>query len=289
MHRRDLASLAALATLALTVGVGCPEDKPAGTTGGAKPAQTAKPTAAVTATATSTGAAAPGKEGPMGTASIKGAVNFTGKAPEMKVPKKRKDADFCKTKEVKYNAVVVNNGKLAETLVRLTNDSVKGEYKAPDKHAEIDQVDCMYAPRIQGVVAGQEIDIKNADGTLHNVHTFKGNETWFNQAQPKGSVAISKELEDTKLIKFVCDVHPWMRGFVVVSSHPFFAVSGADGTFAIEKVPAGKYTIEAWHPHYGQKTAQIEVADGKAVEQNFTYDGTEQEPIENKDELKDLF
>lgn len=289
MHRRDLASLTALATIALTIGVGCPEDKPAGTTGGAKPALSAKPT--VTATATSTAAATPppGKDGPMGTATIKGSVAFTGKAIEMKVPKKRKDAEFCKTKEVKYNAVVVKDGKLADTLVRLANDAVKGDYKAPSKHAEIDQVDCMYTPRIQGVVAGQELDIKNADATLHNVHTFKGNETWFNQAQPKGSIAISKELEDTKLIKFVCDVHPWMRGFVVVSSHPFFSVSKEDGSFTIEKVPAGKFTIEAWHPRFGVKTATVEVADGKTVEASFSYDGTEAEPIENKDELKDLF
>jgi len=226
----------------------------------------------------------------MGTATIKGAVSFTGKAaPEMKVPKKRKDAEFCKTKEVKYNAVVVNGGKLAETFIRLANDSVKGDYKAPSKHAEIDQIDCMYTPRIQGVVAGQEIDIKNGDGTLHNVHTFKGTETWFNQAQPKGSPVIAKELEETKVIKFTCDVHPWMRGFVVVSSHPFFAVSGADGSFTIEKVPAGKYDVEAWHPHYGLKKATADVADGKTVEVNFTYDGTEKEPDENKDELKDLF
>ena len=186
MQRRDLASLAALAAMALTVGVGCPEDKPAGTTGaGPKPPATTKPV--VTATATSTGAAAPaGKDGPMGNATIKGVVNFTGKAPEMKVPTKRKDAEFCKTKEVKYNAVVANDGKLQDVLVRIANGGVKGEYKAPTKHAEIDQVDCMYTPRIQGVVAGQEIDIKNGDETLHNVHTYKGTETWFNQAQPKG-------------------------------------------------------------------------------------------------------
>lgn len=288
MHRRDLASLVALSTLALTVGVGCPEDpkptppKPA--------ADTAKP--ATTATTKATATAAPvvnTKAGPLGTATIKGVVNFSGKAPEMKVPKKRKDAEFCKTKEVKYNAVLADGGKLAETFVRLANDSVKGEYPAPAKHAEIDQSDCMYAPRIQGVIAGQEIDIKNQDGTLHNVHTFKGTETWFNQAQPKGSAEISKELEETKVIKFTCDVHPWMRGFVVVSSHPFFAVSGKDGTFAINKIPAGKYDIEAWHPHYGLKKATVDVADGKTAEVTFAYDGTEKEPDENKDEMKDLF
>jgi len=287
MHRRDLASLVALSTLALTVGVGCPEDPkptpPKATTAdtAAKPATSAKPTTSAPVVNT--------KAGPMGTATIKGVVNFSGKAPEMKVPKKRKDAEFCKTKEVKYNAVLADGGKLAETFVRLANDSVKGEYPAPAKHGEIDQSDCMYSPRIQGVVAGQELDIKNQDGTLHNVHTFKGTETWFNQAQPKGSPEISKELEETKVIKFTCDVHPWMRGFVVVSSHPFFAISGKDGTFTIDKVPAGKYDIEAWHPHYGLKKATVEVADGKSAEVTFAYDGTEKEPDENKDEMKDLF
>ena len=287
MHRRDLASLIALSTFALTVGVGCPEDPkptpPKATTAdtAAKPATSAKPTTSAPVVNT--------KAGPMGTATIKGVVNFSGKAPEMKVPKKRKDAEFCKTKEVKYNAVLADGGKLAETFVRLANDSVKGEYPAPAKHGEIDQSDCMYSPRIQGVVAGQELDIKNQDGTLHNVHTFKGTETWFNQAQPKGSPEISKELEETKVIKFTCDVHPWMRGFVVVSSHPFFAISGKDGTFTIDKVPAGKYDIEAWHPHYGLKKATVEVADGKSAEVTFAYDGTEKEPDENKDEMKDLF
>ena len=289
MHRRDLASLVALSTLALTVGVGCPEEpkptppKPVGATSAAPVVKAPPSAAAVTPPVVNT------KAGPLGSATIKGVVNFSGKAPEMKVPKKRKDAEFCKTKEVKYNSVVVDGGKLAETFVRIANDSVKGEYPAPAKRSEIDQVDCMYTPRIQGVIAGQEIDIKNQDGTLHNVHTFKGTETWFNQAQPKGSPDLSKELEDTKVIKFTCDVHPWMRGFVIVSSHPFFAVSGKDGTFAIEKVPAGKYEVEAWHPHYGLKKATVDVAEGKTAEVTFAYDGTEKEPDENKDEMKDLF
>ena len=289
MHRRDLASLVALSTLALTVGVGCPEEpkptppKPVGATSAAPVVKAPPSAAAVTPPVVNT------KAGPLGSATIKGVINFSGKAPEMKVPKKRKDAEFCKTKEVKYNSVVVDGGKLAETFVRIANDSVKGEDPAPAKRSEIDQVDCMYTPRIQGVIAGQEIDIKNQDGTLHNVHTFKGTETWFNQAQPKGSPDLSKELEDTKVIKFTCDVHPWMRGFVIVSSHPFFAVSGKDGTFAIEKVPAGKYEVEAWHPHYGMKKATVDVAEGKTAEVTFAYDGTEKEPDENKDEMKDLF
>ncbi|MCK6593336.1 MAG: hypothetical protein L6Q76_37745, partial [Polyangiaceae bacterium] len=109
MHRRDLVSLAVLAFAALTLGVGCPEEQKTSTSQGASTAKTGagttsaapKPTAAATAAAAAT----------MGTATIKGVVNFTGKAPEMKVPAKRKDAEFCKGKEVKYNAVIAEGGK----------------------------------------------------------------------------------------------------------------------------------------------------------------------------------
>jgi plastocyanin len=281
MHRRDLASLAALSALALTIGVGCPEEpkpapKPTTQTAAAPVKTAAAPAQSATAVAPAGGGA-----GKMGTATIKGAVNFSGKAPEMKVPKKRKEAEFCKTKEVKYNAVLA---------VRIANDSIKGDYKAPEKHAEINQTDCMYSPRLQGVVAGQTIDIKNGDATLHNVHTYKGAESWFNKPQIKGAPMISQDSPDEpKIIKFACDVHPWMRGFVVVSSHPFFAVTGADGAFSLEKVPAGEYTVEAWHPHYGLKTAKVKVEDGKSADVSFSYDGNEAEPAENKDELKDLF
>lgn len=290
MFRRDLVSLAAVTVLALAAGVGCddskPEVKPAATST-AKPATTGAATAKATATAaapTATAAAAA-----TGNGTIKGVVNFTGKPVEMKVPAKRKDAEFCKDKQVPYNAVLVKDGKLQDVFVRLANGSVKGTFDT-SKPAHMDQVDCMYTPRIQGVVAGQTIDIKNSDGTLHNVHTYKGAESWFNQAQPKGSDALSKESpEDPTIVKFSCDVHPWMRGFVIVTDHPFFAVSGADGSFSLDKIPAGKYKIEAWHTTYGLKTADVEVADGKPAEVTFSFDGTEAEPAENKDELKGLW
>ena len=80
-----------------------------------------------------------------------------------------------------------------------------------------------------------------------------------------------------------------MRAFVVATDHPFFAVSGADGAFAIKNVPAGKYELEAWHSRFGVKKANIEVADGKKAEVTFTYEGNEPEPIENTGELKDLW
>ena len=285
MHRRDIASLVALSAFALTVGVGCPEDpKPTPP----KPATVATVVAPV---ATTTGAAktpAPaGKDGPMGTATIKGVVNFSGKAPEMKVPAKRKEAELCKDKEVKYNAVLVKDGKLQDVFVKVLD--VKGKFEAPKTKGEIDQKDCMYTPRIQGVMEGQEIDIKNGDATLHNVHAKKGADSLFNQAQPKGSPVITKEWDDNAVIKFTCDVHPWMRGFVVIHDNPFFAVSKEDGTFTIDKVPVGKYEVEAWHSQFGVKKGSVEVAEGKTAEVKFDYSDKDEAPADNKDELKGLW
>ena len=285
MQRRHSAMLAGLAVVALTVGVGCPEEAPP-----SKTTSPAKPTSAATAKATASAAAkveAPAAAAGNGT--IKGVAKFEGKAPEMKFPAKRKDAEFCKTKEVKYNAVLVKDGKLADVLVRIENGGVKGKFDAPKDHAVIEQKDCMYTPRVQGMVAEQSLDIKNPDGTAHNVHTYKGAETWFNQAQPKGSDAIAKEMSDSGVVKFQCDIHPWMRGFVVVTDHPFYAVTKEDGSFEIPKVPAGKYNVEAWHSQFGWKKGSVEVADGKPATWDISYSDKDAEPAENKDELKGLF
>ncbi|WP_437338158.1 carboxypeptidase regulatory-like domain-containing protein [Sorangium sp. So ce394] len=299
MHRRDLVSLSALALAALTLGAGCPEEpsRPAGgaaaTSSAAPPVASAEkpsapPKAPEAPNATGQAAAPPAPPTPEAKGTIKGVVKLTGKPVEMKVPAARKDAPVCQDKDVVYNAVVVNDGKLKDTLVRIAVGGVQGSWKAPDAHAVVDQKDCMYEPRIQGVVSGQQVDIKNSDRTLHNVHTYKGSETLFNQAQPRGADPLTKSWSDG-IIKLTCDIHPWMRGFVVVTDHPFFAVSGGDGSFAIEKVPAGKYKLEAWHPRYGLKTVDVTVADDKPAQVTFTYAGTEAEPAENKDELKGLW
>jgi plastocyanin len=289
---RKLATLAAVSLAAMAL-VGCPDDSAADKKG--KPEKHAEKKGPAKTEKKDEGGGdekkaekkTGGGEAKFGTATIKGVVDFSGKAPEMKVPAKRKDAEVCKEKELKYNAVIAEGGKLQDVLVRLANGAVKGDWKG--KGGEIDQKDCMYEPRIQGIVAGSDITIKNGDSTLHNVHTYKGAESWFNQAQPKGSDALKKELEDPSIIKFTCDVHPWMHGFVVVTDHPFFAVSGKDGAFTIEKVPAGEYDVEAWHTQYGLKKAKVKVEDGKTAEVKFSYDGTEAEPAENKEELKGLW
>jgi len=129
-------------------------------------------------------------------------------------------------------------------------------------------------------MTGQEITVTNQDPTTHNLHGFSiaeggGEESLFNLAQPTGAPPITKDANGYDLIRMKCDVHPWMVAYIVVTDHPFFAVTGDDGGFTIEGVPPGKYTLEAWHEHYGVKTTEIEVADKGTAEAEFTFDAAD--------------
>jgi len=272
MLRTHLFGLLTAATLALVIAPGCRQDA-----------------SSSAAPAGSTSAAPAAPTGKLGNAVITGSVRFTGQPPEMKVPAKRKQAtDACKDKELVHDAVVVKDGKLKDVLVRIAPKSFDGRYEVP-KPAVVDQRDCAYVPRIQGVVSGQDVEVKNSDKTMHNVHTLLGSETVFNEATGMGDPPLKKRLPPDGIIRFGCDIHPWMRGFVIVTDHPFFAVSGEDGSFRIERVPAGKYKLEAWHARYGVKTQEITVTEGQSAEIGFTYEGTEAEPLENQGELQGLW
>ena len=137
----------------------------------------------------------------------------------------------------------------------------------------------MYVPRVIGVVAGQDIEVINGDKTMHNVHTYKGQETLLNAGQPAGAAPIKKPASDeAAVIKVKCDVHPWMTAYIIATDHPYFAVTDENGKFKIDKVPSGDYTVEAWHSEFGTKTAQIKVEAGKGVDPKFEYKGDEKKP-----------
>ena len=195
---------------------------------------------------------------------IKGTVKLNGAAPEMKMLKREADP-YCGRVQMKDEEVIVSpSGGLKNVLVRLTK-GVTGSYPAPSTPATIDQTDCMFRPRVQGIMAGQPLSVRNGDQTLHNVHTYKGASTIFNQAEIPGLPPMVKKFDGpSSIIKFKCDVHPWMTGFVAVTDHPFFAVTGDDGSFTIPNVPAGTYTVEAWHERFGTTTAEVTVAADKA-------------------------
>jgi hypothetical protein len=209
--------------------------------------------------------------GATGSGSITGTVKLTGTPPVMELTKRQADPFCAKTPLKEEDVVVGAGGGLKNVIVRITK-GVSGSYPAPATAAVVDQNACMYRPRVQGIVLGQALQIKNSDQTLHNIHGYKGASTLFNKAQVPGLPPMTQQLNDAdQILKLKCDVHPWMTAYVLVSSNPFFAVTGDDGSFKITGVPAGSYTVEAWHERYGAKTAQITVAD-KAVEAAFQFE-----------------
>ena len=197
------------------------------------------------------------------TGSIKGTVKLKGAAPKAEDLNMKSDP-FCAKHTAKDEAVVVGGkGGLKNVVVRVAKGA-PGTAPAASGDVVLDQNGCVYTPRVAVAQAGQQVLIKNSDQTLHNVHTYKGPATLFNQAQPQGFPPLKKKFAKSgDVVKFKCDVHPWMTGWVVVVDNPHFAVSAADGGFSIDNVPAGKYTIEYWHEKYGAQTTDVEVKAGK--------------------------
>ena len=124
-------------------------------------------------------------------------------------------------------------------------------------------------PHVSGVQIGQKIDILNSDGTLHNVHAMPKvkNNVAFNEAMPGARKKITKRFSEKEvMVRIKCDVHPWMGAFVGVLDHPFFAVTDDAGNFEIKGLPAGTYTVTAWHERLPAKSATVTVkGDGDAT------------------------
>jgi plastocyanin len=203
---------------------------------------------------------------------IKGSVKLEGKAPERKDVVMQSDA-FCASRPAsKDEEVVVGGaGQLKNVVVRIAK-GVAAAPAAPAKPVVLDQNGCIYRPRVVVAQAGQQVEIRNSDQTLHNIHTYKGKSTLFNEIHVQGTPPRVKPAPKVgDVVKFKCDVHPWMTAWLLVTDNPYFAVSGDDGRFEIPQVPPGKYTVEVWHERYGSQTQEVTVADGKPVELKLSF------------------
>ncbi len=205
---------------------------------------------------------------------VTGKVNFSGKAPSM--ARLRMDADrFCRSAHkapVESEEVVVNkNGSLANVLVYVKEGLSGKKFSAPAKKAVFDQEGCIYHPHVLGVQVGQEVEIRNSDNTLHNVHTLSTTNPSFNAGQPIKGSKLTKKFEKEETFRVKCDVHSWMSAYIGVFSHPYFDVTGTDGSFTLKGLPAGDYTVEAWHEKYGVQTMKVTVPASGKKEVDFKF------------------
>ncbi|MBI4534714.1 MAG: hypothetical protein HY708_00455 [Ignavibacteriae bacterium] len=205
---------------------------------------------------------------------ITGKVSFEGAPPKSARLKMNADPVCMKAhKETVFGEeVVVNsNGTLRNVLV-FVKDGLRGKkFDAPATRVEFDQEGCVYKPHVLGIQTGQELLVKNSDPTLHNVHSLSKENPQFNVAQPKKGMTLTKKFEKPETFKVKCEVHTWMGAYIGVFAHPFYAVTGDDGTFDLKKLPAGDYTIEAWHEKYGSQTMTVKVGATGAVAADFKF------------------
>lgn len=200
---------------------------------------------------------------------ISGTIQFSGKAPARKTVDTSSDA-ACGAKQ-ESDEVVVTKGKLRDVHVRIKNGTA-GKHKASAAPVVIEQSGCVYLPHVVGAMVGQPVAIRNKDKTMHNVHAYIGKETWFNRSQPKGAPDIVERDtgEAGEVFELKCNVHAWMHSYMPITDHPYFDVSGSDGAFAIKNVPAGSYTLEAWHPTLGLKSTKVTVGKSGTTA-SFSY------------------
>jgi hypothetical protein len=209
------------------------------------------------------------------TAIIKGVVKYTG-AP-VTSPKIKMSADrYCETSNkepvFEQSMVVGPNGELENVFVYVKSGLEGQTFPTPTTPVVFDQQGCTYHPHVFGIMTKQELEIVNNDATLHNVHATPGNSPEFNVGMPTQGMRIKKTFKKPEVMVHIkCEVHPWMSAYAGVLDHPFFAVAGKGGVFELPKLPAGTYTLEAWHEKLGTQTQQVTVADGGTAEITFTF------------------
>jgi plastocyanin len=210
--------------------------------------------------------------------SIAGRVTFTGTPPAPEMLKMASDPACVQASgpNVQSDAVLISaDGALQNAFVYIKSGLDPAySFDTPTATVELDQSGCRYAPRIVGVRVGQPIEIVNDDSTLHNVHALPMVNQEFNKGQPmQGMRERHVFTAPEAMVRIKCDVHGWMTAYVGVMSHPFFAVTGADGSFALRGVPPGTYEVEAWHEKFGTRTAQVTVAANQAQTASFAFGG----------------
>jgi len=170
---------------------------------------------------------------------------------------------------------VVSDGKLGNVFVYVKSGLPAGAtYTAPATPVEIDQDGCLYHPRVFGVMVDQKILIKNSDNVLHNIKAVPKDNRPFNISQPQAGMTSTRSFSKPEvMVPFECNVHGWMHAWVGVLPHPFYSTSGPDGAFSIKNLPAGTYTIEAWHEKSGVQTQTVTVGAGETKTIDFTFSG----------------
>ena len=168
--------------------------------------------------------------------------------------------------------VVGASGGLGNVFVYVKEGLEGQTFPAASGMVELSQDGCRYIPHVFGIQVGQTLSIINNDATLHNIHATPSANEEFNTGQPIEGMVYERVFDTPEvMLPFQCDVHSWMNAYVGVLDHPYFGVTGDDGSFDLSGLPPGDYVVEAWHEELGTQTQNVTVGEGATAELNFTF------------------
>jgi hypothetical protein len=167
---------------------------------------------------------------------------------------------------------VASDGGLQNVFVYI-KDGLGNKYlfDTPTDPVKMEQKGCHYVPHVLGIRVAQPLQVVNADSTMHNVHGMPTANQEFNFSQPVPMTSTVTFTTKEVMIPFKCNVHSWMHSYVGVLDHPYFAVTGNGGKFDLRTVPAGTYTIEAWHEKLGTRTQTVTLGEKETKDITFTF------------------
>lgn len=204
---------------------------------------------------------------------VKGIVSFEGEAPAGKKLNLPSGCQKPGAGDVYSNEVIVNSGKLQNVLITINASHIKGPFTdVPSQEVIMDQRGCMYHPRLAVARVGQKVTFINSDPVFHNVRSVTKENEKFNVGMPKKNQRETKIFNKPEMfLQAKCSVHPWMGAYVAVLDHPFHAISNEKGEFSLPNLPAGEYTVEAWHEVFGKQSQVVNVSVDGSSDIKFTF------------------
>ena len=191
---------------------------------------------------------------------VKGTVVLKGRTPELNKLAVTIDQYVCGKEKNPEDLVLSPQKGIRSAVVWLDRPPAATSGEALPSTTSMDQKECMFTPRVVVVPAGGKIDFLNSDRLLHNLHSTPSANPPFNRTQPKGRT-ITISFSQPEIIRVTCDLHSWMRGWVVVADHPFYALTNGAGEFELRGLPAGRYTLKVWQERLGTISKEVVVTD----------------------------
>jgi len=217
-----------------------------------------------------------GRPAPNTAAAVHGFVHFTGKVPPQKPINMAADPVCAKqhpSPVLEQEVVTDGKGGLQNVIVFVSEGLGDRTFEPPADPVVVEQKGCMYLPHVLAVRANQALQVVNDDATSHNIHPQPANNREWNKAEPPNSKMQEAFAREEIAIPVKCNLHPWMRSYIGVFKHPYFVVTGKDGSFDLSNLPPGNYTIKAWHEKLGTTTQTVTIGANETKELNFVFKG----------------